>query len=169
MLASAYISRAAGASGRSRRRALPEDPFRCPRPGRGAGVRCGAGIEYHDDLVGRGVPLGVAAARLRQAQRAGARREPRAPRGAGRHWTPRAAGGAKDAPPVMRICAVTSFPPTIAGVADYGAFLVEEFSRDPRVDHVTVLADRVGGAPDHERCGRVEVRRVWEHGRANIG
>ena len=69
----------------------------------------------------------------------------------------------------MRICAVTSFPPTVAGVADYGAFLVEELARDPRVEHVTVLADRVGSAPEREVTRRVEILRVWERDRANIG
>jgi glycosyltransferase involved in cell wall biosynthesis len=69
----------------------------------------------------------------------------------------------------MRICAVTSFPPTVAGVADYGAYLVEELARDARVEHVTVLADRVGSAPEREVTGRVEIRRVWERDRADIG
>jgi glycosyltransferase involved in cell wall biosynthesis len=69
----------------------------------------------------------------------------------------------------MRICAVTSFPPTVAGVADYGAFLVEELARDGRVEHVTVLADRVKGAPEREVAQRVEILRVWERDRANIG
>jgi len=70
----------------------------------------------------------------------------------------------------VRICAVTSFPPTVAGVADYGAFLVEELARDGRVEHVTVLADHVDGAPDHEVVTRrVEVLRVWERDRADIG
>lgn len=69
----------------------------------------------------------------------------------------------------MRICAVTSFPPTIAGVADYGAFLVEELARDGRVEHVTVLADRVNSAADREVSRRVEILRVWERDRPNIG
>ena len=69
----------------------------------------------------------------------------------------------------MRICAVTSFPPTVAGVADYGAFLVEELARDPRVEHVTVLADRAGSAPEREVTRRVEILRVWERDRASIG
>lgn len=70
----------------------------------------------------------------------------------------------------MRICAVTSFPPTVAGVADYGAFLVDELARDGRVEHVTVLADRANGAPDREVASRrIEVLRVWERDRADIG
>ena len=69
----------------------------------------------------------------------------------------------------MRICAVSSFPPTVTGVADYGAFLVEELARDPRVERVTVLADRASGAPDRELARRVEIRRVWERGRADTG
>jgi glycosyltransferase involved in cell wall biosynthesis len=69
----------------------------------------------------------------------------------------------------VRICAVTSFPPTVAGVADYGAFLVEELARDRRVEHVTVLADRAPGAAERETDRRVEILRVWERDRANIG
>jgi glycosyltransferase involved in cell wall biosynthesis len=69
----------------------------------------------------------------------------------------------------VRICAVTSFPPTVAGVADYGAFLVEELARDRRVEHVTVLADRVPGAAEREADRRIEVLRVWERDRADIG
>jgi len=69
----------------------------------------------------------------------------------------------------MRICAVTSFPPTVAGVADYGAFLVEELARDRRVEHVTVLADRARGAAEREADRRIEILRVWERDRANIG
>jgi glycosyltransferase involved in cell wall biosynthesis len=69
----------------------------------------------------------------------------------------------------MRICAVSAFPPSKSGVADYGAFLVEQLARDPRVENVTVLADRVAGAPDREQSGRLVVRRIWERDRAGVG
>jgi glycosyltransferase involved in cell wall biosynthesis len=69
----------------------------------------------------------------------------------------------------LRICAVTSFPPTVAGVADYGAFLIDALARDGRVEHVTVLADRAGGAAERETTRRVEIRRVWERDSPNIG
>src|SRR5260370_40134924 len=61
----------------------------------------------------------------------------------------------------MRICAISSFPPTRAGIADYGAHLAEHLARDPRVESVTVLADRGPGALTHEPAGRLDVRRVW--------
>ncbi len=61
----------------------------------------------------------------------------------------------------MRICAISSFPPTIAGIADYGAHLAQQLARDPGVEAVTVLADQAPGAPHRERIGRVDVRRVW--------
>jgi glycosyltransferase involved in cell wall biosynthesis len=54
-------------------------------------------------------------------------------------------------------------------VGDYGASLVDGFARDARVAHVTVLADRVAGAPSVDRAGRVEIRRVWQRDRADIG
>jgi glycosyltransferase involved in cell wall biosynthesis len=57
----------------------------------------------------------------------------------------------------------------VAGVADYGAHLVDELSRDAQVDALTVLADRVAGAPEDERRGRLEIHRVWERGRGDTG
>ena len=62
----------------------------------------------------------------------------------------------------MQICAVSSFPPTLAGVADYGAHLADGLSKDPRVERVTVLADNARHAPRRERRGNVDVRRVWD-------
>jgi glycosyltransferase involved in cell wall biosynthesis len=61
----------------------------------------------------------------------------------------------------MNICAVSAFPPTLAGIADYGAHLAHHLARDPRVERVTVLADTVPGAQPVERLGRVDVHRVW--------
>jgi glycosyltransferase involved in cell wall biosynthesis len=69
----------------------------------------------------------------------------------------------------MRICAISSFPPTIAGVADYGAHLVQHLARDPEVEAVTVLADQVPGAPHRERIGRVDVHRVWRRDSVGTG
>ena len=60
----------------------------------------------------------------------------------------------------MRICAVTTFPPSISGVADYGQLLSAELARHPRVSRVTVLADR-SGRPDRESHGAADVRRAW--------
>src|SRR5207245_2537606 len=61
----------------------------------------------------------------------------------------------------MRICAVTAYPPSRAGIADYGAHLAQRLARDPRVESLTVLADRAPGANPRERAGRVDVHRVW--------
>ena len=61
----------------------------------------------------------------------------------------------------MKICAISAFPPTLAGIADYGAHLAQHLARDPRVESVTVLADRAPGALTREPAGRVDVRRVW--------
>lgn len=61
----------------------------------------------------------------------------------------------------IRICAVSSFPPTLAGIADYGAHLAQRLANDPRVESVTVLADAVSGAPPRAHVGRIDVRRVW--------
>lgn len=69
----------------------------------------------------------------------------------------------------MKICAISSFPPTLAGVADYGAHLAHRLANDPRVERVTVLGDWAPGALPLERAGRVEVRRVWMRDRAGTG
>ena len=61
----------------------------------------------------------------------------------------------------MKICAISSFPPTLAGVADYGLHLAQHLACDPRVEGVTALADLAPGALRRERAGRVDVRRVW--------
>lgn len=61
----------------------------------------------------------------------------------------------------MRICAISSFPPTLAGIADYGAHLAQHFAGDPRVESVTVLGDQAPGVQTRERAGRVDVNRVW--------
>src|SRR5712691_8414189 len=61
----------------------------------------------------------------------------------------------------MKICAISAFPPTRAGIADYGAHLAQRFACDPRVESVTAIADRAPGALPRERAGRVDVHRVW--------
>lgn len=65
----------------------------------------------------------------------------------------------------MRICAVTSFPPSASGVADYGQLVATELAQHPRVDAVTVLADRSAAAPDVERSGAIDIRRTWTRDR----
>jgi glycosyltransferase involved in cell wall biosynthesis len=64
----------------------------------------------------------------------------------------------------VRICAVTSFPPSASGVADYGQLVVAELARHPRVDALTVLADGSGAVPD-DPSGAIEVRRTWTRDR----
>lgn len=60
----------------------------------------------------------------------------------------------------MRVCAVTTFPPSASGVADYGRLIAAELARHPRIGGVTVLADRSAAGGDEAR-GPVDVRRVW--------
>ncbi len=69
----------------------------------------------------------------------------------------------------MKIVVVSSFPPTVAGVSDYGGHLAQHLAADPRVADVTALADQVPGAPRHQQVGRVHVRRVWGSNRAGTG
>ena len=56
---------------------------------------------------------------------------------------------------------MSAYPPTLAGIADYGAHLAHHLARDPRVERVTVLADTVPGARPVERNGGVDIPRVW--------
>lgn len=69
----------------------------------------------------------------------------------------------------MRICAVSPFPPSMSGVSDYGSCLARELASDDGVERVIVLADRVADAPDLAVSGRLEVRRVWQRDRADLG
>jgi glycosyltransferase involved in cell wall biosynthesis len=69
----------------------------------------------------------------------------------------------------VNICAVSAFPPTLAGIADYGAHLTHHMARDPRVERITVLGDTVSGAPPAERIGGVEVRRMWTRDSTGTG
>jgi glycosyltransferase involved in cell wall biosynthesis len=61
----------------------------------------------------------------------------------------------------VRIGVVSSFPPTVTGVSDYGAHVSEYLAVDPRVEGVTVFAEQLPGLPAQQRVGQVEVRRVW--------
>jgi glycosyltransferase involved in cell wall biosynthesis len=69
----------------------------------------------------------------------------------------------------MNICAVSCFPPTLAGIADYGAHLAHHLARDPRVERVTVLADTAPGAQPVERISGVDVHRVWTRDSTGTG
>jgi len=69
----------------------------------------------------------------------------------------------------VRVCVISSFPPAIAGVADYGAHIARTLVRDPRVESLTVLADQLKGAPRWERLENLDVYRVWKRDSIGIG
>jgi glycosyltransferase involved in cell wall biosynthesis len=69
----------------------------------------------------------------------------------------------------VRIAVVSSFPPTIGGIPDYAGHMTEHLAADPRVEAVTVLADRVPRAGAIDRIGEVDVRRVWQRDRIATG
>lgn len=69
----------------------------------------------------------------------------------------------------MRVCVISSFPPTRAGVADYGAHVAEKLARDPRVESLTVLADQAPGAARWERLEHLNVYRAWKRDSVGIG
>ncbi len=64
---------------------------------------------------------------------------------------------------------VSSFPPTIGGIADYGKHMALHLKGDPRVEDVTVLADQAPGAPRIQRVAGVHVLRVWRRDGAGTG
>lgn len=68
----------------------------------------------------------------------------------------------------MHVCAVSIYPPTVAGVAGWGAHLIDHLARDGRVERITVLANHDPRAPAQERRGKVEVRRLWRVGSTAI-
>jgi glycosyltransferase involved in cell wall biosynthesis len=69
----------------------------------------------------------------------------------------------------VRIGVVSSFPPTIAGISDYGAHVTEYLAVDPRAESVTVFAEQLPGLPECQRVGQVEVRRVWRRNGIGTG
>lgn len=69
----------------------------------------------------------------------------------------------------MRIAVVSSFPPTIGGIADYGKHVARHLAADPRVEDVTVLADQAPGAPRNQHIAGVRVLRVWRRDGAGTG
>jgi glycosyltransferase involved in cell wall biosynthesis len=67
----------------------------------------------------------------------------------------------------MRAAFITTFPPDRGNLAEYGQYLVEATSRDPRIEHIDVLADEIEGAPALERVSdKITIRRVWRLGSA---
>ncbi len=58
----------------------------------------------------------------------------------------------------MRVCLVTSFPPSQGGLSEYGLHIAQELQRNPFI-RLTVLADRIS-ASEPELAG-YSVRRCW--------
>src|SRR6266849_5561021 len=58
----------------------------------------------------------------------------------------------------MKICLVTTFPPSQGGLSEYGLHLAEELRRNPFIT-LTILADRIS-TPQPELVG-FDVRRCW--------
>ena len=58
----------------------------------------------------------------------------------------------------MKICLVTTFPPSQGGLSEYGLHIAEELRRN-RFLSLTVLADRI--PPDHAELDGFSVRRCW--------
>jgi len=58
----------------------------------------------------------------------------------------------------MRICLVTTFPPSQAGLSEYGLHIAQELRRNPLLS-VTILADTLS-SPQPELEG-FEVERCW--------
>jgi glycosyltransferase involved in cell wall biosynthesis len=69
----------------------------------------------------------------------------------------------------VKVCVVSLYPPTVAGVADYGAHLSRALAARAGVSSLTVLADRTPGGCAHERQEKLEIRRIWRQGRPGIG
>ena len=58
----------------------------------------------------------------------------------------------------MKICLVTTFPPSTGGLSEYGFHLAQELQRNPFLD-LTVLADALSG--DHIEADGFNVMRCW--------
>ena len=58
----------------------------------------------------------------------------------------------------MKICLVTTFPPSTGGLSEYGFHIAQELQRNPFLD-LTVLADELG--PNHAEPDGFKVVRCW--------
>ena len=58
----------------------------------------------------------------------------------------------------MKICLVTTFPPSQGGLSEYGLHLAEELRRNPFLS-VTILADKI--SPAEPELDGFSVRRCW--------
>ena len=58
----------------------------------------------------------------------------------------------------MKICLVTTFPPSQGGLSEYGLHLAEELRGNPFIS-LTILADQV--APDQPELEGFSVNRCW--------
>ena len=67
----------------------------------------------------------------------------------------------------MRVAFITTYPPDRGNLAEYGQYLSEATSRDPRIEHIDVLANEIEGSPAIERVSdKITIRRVWRLGSA---
>jgi glycosyltransferase involved in cell wall biosynthesis len=58
----------------------------------------------------------------------------------------------------MKICLVTTFPPSQGGLSEYGLHIAEELRRNPFIS-LTILADKI--SPPQPEVSGFEVRRCW--------
>lgn len=58
----------------------------------------------------------------------------------------------------MKICLVTTFPPSQGGLSEYGLHIAEELRRNPFIS-LTILADKM--SPAHPELDGFDVRRCW--------
>src|SRR5579885_2050730 len=58
----------------------------------------------------------------------------------------------------MKICLVTTFPPSTGGLSEYGFHIAQELQRNPFLS-LTILADELG--PGHEELEGFSVNRCW--------
>src|SRR5947209_9329872 len=62
------------------------------------------------------------------------------------------------AQPAMKICLVTTFPPSQGGLSEYGLHIAEELRRNPFIS-LTILADKI--SPSQPELDGFDVRRCW--------
>ena len=58
----------------------------------------------------------------------------------------------------MKICLVTTFPPSTGGLSEYGFHIAQELQRNPFLS-LTVLADEI--SEDHVEIDGFSVLRCW--------
>ncbi|OYT41485.1 MAG: hypothetical protein B6U78_02905 [Candidatus Aenigmarchaeota archaeon ex4484_224] len=61
----------------------------------------------------------------------------------------------------MKLCFISSFPPSKGNLAEYGFYLIKEFKKSKLFDSIVVLANQ-SNSKKEERIGKLKIIRCWK-------